>query len=673
VTSEAARALALAGALVALSVPAGAGTLRLLGVRRNALVGRAERYLLWTSCGLGAQAFGLTLLGLAGMFVPAAVLGLPVVMAGVGSLAVRRGVRGEDPSPYTAQPPDALRSRSASARLSPARGGGTLGRDDSDGVGPHEPGVGAEYGIRWTAKLLMVAIAVCVVIAGLAPPTDYDGLLYHLVAPRAYLAAGRIVYLPHNFSANLPAFGEMLFAVGLAGGSDRAAQLVHGAAGGLSVLLTWALGARFVSGPAGLWAAAGLAGTPLVPFLAARAYIDLFTVLFGLVALWGVLAWLECRQAEWLRVAGTGLGFALATKYAVLTLALSLGLVVVVAAATVSGAEGVRRRAAEAAVAGGWFGGLALAAALPWYARQVLELGNPVWPMYLGGRDWTQDRVEQLTYFVSQYGSGKRLLDWLLLPINVYRDSWKFGHVPASFPPLLALAVPLAWLDRSAAVRWLLALAAAVCLLWARGWQDLRYLLTIYPLLALLGAAGALAAGRRWPPARLVLALLVGVGLAGTLWREAGRAWDRVPVVMGTETAGSFLARNLDDMRAIQYLNSHVPDGDTALLLGGGQIWYCRVPCIPDPAHDNLLVWVLGYGRGVPWRGQPVDAPAAARRLAQERVSHVLLSRKDFWYLEHQDPEDRLRRQLTEFYVFKAQYLDLVYVDPLYEIYRGRW
>jgi len=110
------------------------------------------------------------------------------------------------------------------------------------------------------------------------------------------------------------------------------------------------------------------------------------------------------------------------------------------------------------------------------------------------------------------------------------------------------------------------------------------------------------------------------------------------------------------------------------LFLGDGQVWYCQPRCIPDPAHDNLLVWILGSGQS-PAVGEQsqIDVEATACRLADERVRHILLSKKDFWYLEHQDPEDRLRRQLAAFYVFKARYLDLVYEDALTEVYRGRW
>ena len=54
-------------------------------------------------------------------------------------------------------------------------------------------------------------------------------------------------------------------------------------------------------------------------------------------------------------------------------------------------------------------------------------------------------------------------------------------------------------------------------------------------------------------------------------------------------------------------------------------------------------------------------------------MSHILLSKRDYWYLEHQDPEDRLKRQLAQFYLFKAEYLDMEYEDGLTELYRGRW
>ena len=58
-----------------------------------------------------------------------------------------------------------------------------------------------------------------------------------------------------------------------------------------------------------------------------------------------------------------------------------------------------------------------------------------------------------LTYFISQYGTGSGWRDWLLLPWNVYVHSWRFGHVPDAYPPLLALAIPLALLGPRGVIR----------------------------------------------------------------------------------------------------------------------------------------------------------------------------------------------------------------------------
>jgi hypothetical protein len=231
----------------------------------------------------------------------------------------------------------------------------------------------------------------------------------------------------------------------------------------------------------------------------------------------------------------------------------------------------------------------------------------------------------------------------------------------------LAVFTPLAALDRRPKVRWLLATAALTAVLWARGWQDLRYLLAIYPLLAVLGV-GALSAAlpERW--AERVALTLAGAMLLVTLGREAQRTWDRLPVVLGSESEHAFLTRTVSNHAAVTALNERAGAGSTTLFLGEGQIWYCRPRCIPDPAHDNLLTFFLG---SVPERA--IDVPAAAARLRAEGVEHVLLSKKDFWYLENQDPGNRLRRQLAEFYVFKAQHLDLVYEDELMELYRTRW
>ena len=74
---DAVRALALAGLLLACATPAGAGLLRLVGLEEKRTTGRAERWLLSATAGLGLLATAYTVIGLAGLFTPPLVLLLP--------------------------------------------------------------------------------------------------------------------------------------------------------------------------------------------------------------------------------------------------------------------------------------------------------------------------------------------------------------------------------------------------------------------------------------------------------------------------------------------------------------------------------------------------------------------------------------------------------------------
>jgi 4-amino-4-deoxy-L-arabinose transferase-like glycosyltransferase len=705
---EIARAIVLTLALLAAALPTGALSLRAIGLDATDFATRLEAWVTAAVLGLGVLALLLTLAGLAGLFYPAVVLALPVVAAAAGVPFVRLGGRAAPVSdehasadgfrrwrrhrgiysPATDAKPAEAACTAVDARAAPGRqaaqppsggfatvAGGfipRIGTGTGMGTGTGAPAVpgqliprngtaesasSAERAAAALAIGAVAAIAAFVLVRDLAPPTDYDGLLYHLVAPRAFLDAHALVYIPGNFSANLPMLGEMLYAFGLAGGSDRAPQLLHGAAGFGAVLLTYAYGRRLLGTRSAFLGAVALAATPLIPFLGTRAYIDLWTVDFGLLAVFGVALWRQTHRRGWLVLAGAGTGLALGTKYSALSLALVLG-----AALALEGLIHERRRIVAALRPAALFGTVAAGVALPWYARQVVLLGSPVWPMYAGGRDWDAARVEQLTYFVSQYGTGHALGDWLLLPSNVFTQSWRFGHVPDAFPPLLALAAPLCLLAPARSTRWLLGVTLAFCLLWARGWQDLRFLAGTYPLLALLGAAGVDALAPRWRPARTAATACVAALAVVTAVYGWPAARDALGVVSGREAADAYLRRVLPDQRAIEYLNDAAPAGSGALFLGDGQIWYCRLRCLPDAAHDNLLMWVV----------RPGDPATAAARLRAAGISHILLSKRDFWYLEHQDPENRLKRHLAAFYVLKAGYLDQTYDDPWTEVYRLR-
>jgi hypothetical protein len=72
-------------------------------------------------------------------------------------------------------------------------------------------------------RLLLLVISLILILAmaqALTPPWNYDGLMYYLQAPRLFLKAERIVLLSDIWQANGPFTIQMLYMLGLAGGSD---------------------------------------------------------------------------------------------------------------------------------------------------------------------------------------------------------------------------------------------------------------------------------------------------------------------------------------------------------------------------------------------------------------------------------------------------------------------
>lgn len=87
------------------------------------------------------------------------------------------------------------------------------------------------------------------------------------------------------------------------------------------------------------------------------------------------------------------------------------------------------------------FGASALAVALPWYAKNLLWSGNPLYPFFLGGVEWSRDRLDMLMAYLESFGVGRRVIDYLLLPWNPYFRNAHFGTlgVGLEIPGLLKI------------------------------------------------------------------------------------------------------------------------------------------------------------------------------------------------------------------------------------------
>lgn len=448
---------------------------------------------------------------------------------------------------------------------------------------------------RSVVDLVYVACSVAAIafafVAALAPEIEYDALYYHLWLPKQWLAAGRPIDIVEEYIALYPLGWELLYGAAMAAGGAGAAKLVHFVCLPLS---GWAavLVARHVAPSVSMPLVFALVVTaPTLIWEAGTAYVDL--ALGWLLALtsFALLRFHQRRDRRWLLIGGVTMGMALSVKHLALV-ALAIFAVLLSWPAPGRGLSGgIRVRVVAMFLAA------ALALAIPWYARAWAASHNPVFPEMYGvfgaqpPERWSAKTEFDLDGFKATFGMGRTAGALLRLP-------WDLATRPAPFGgdlgPLIFILVPLA---ACAAERRRLIAAALGVLAYVAVWASplssfqLRFLVPIVPLLAVLGASGASAltqsadrVRRGWQvvPA-LAIAMLLVLNLPPFMPWHGGRprtSINHVPVrlpaavVLGAESSEAYLDRTIPTYRAWQYINTHTPTEARVLAFAGGDHYY---------------------------------------------------------------------------------------------------
>jgi len=642
------------GALLSLLLAAGMGLLGVgvgerlldwLGVRPAS---GGERLVLAGGLGLGALGYGFLALGLAGLLRPLAVWAM-LALAAVWAWPKKR------------RWPSCWREKRAALRPS-----GFFER------------LGAT---------LVVAMLVFVLVRGLAPVTDYDGLTYHLVVPRDYLQAGRVFPRPGESHANFPLTVDMLYIPAILLGLESAARLIHLGFGVLLGLGVYTLAGRLLKSRSGAWLALFVFGTtPVIGTVGGYAHTDLGWALFEFLAAYAILCWGTEGERCWLVLAGVFAGLGLGSKYLGLPALGVLGVAVLVQSGLVSptppsppgaggsaptppgppgaGGGAPRARAVSNLVRWSWrrvlgdgllFGLVALVVAAPWYLKNWLGLGNPFYPLWFGGRGWDAYQWGNLLSTGTRYGPRQGVLGFLLLPWDLFRYSiGYFGPTPFVFPTPLSLLLPLYLLvRRRPAINLILLMALLRFGTWAVSARNARYLMDIYPLLS-VAVAYLLAELARWRRIRVLVRGVVFVMLVANLsWQALLLVQEGpIPVVLGLESREDYLAEhNHPPYRAICFINQ-LPPGSRVFFVGNGQSYYVTTDHVADVNHDNWGHLVYQWGE---------DPARLHQALVTQGITHIYYSGYDFTWQLHFDSEGQLARELTLFDQFAARCLRMLY------------
>jgi|GEM_PF-1420880 hypothetical protein len=514
--------------------------------------------------------------------------------------------------------------------------------------------------------ILLIAVAVFFAfVSSLMPPTQSDGLRYHVTVPKLYLQHGGFVFLPNIAFSNFPFLIEYLFLIPLAFDSISGPKLIHFCYFLFTLILVYRLGKAIGNTKTGVLAALLLATTPFVPIFASWSFIEFGLTCYMVLGLTICVELVErLRDGKWesLRksaiLLGIAAGLAVSCKYTALTILFFFaGAVCLAWIRRVD--HSIWRRVKLAGIV------LAVAGitASPWFVKNAILLGNPLYPFARNTfptPHWSEFNATFFSYHagikgnlnaVRQLPIVEKVVDFLTLPIRItlfHGDrretdlfgAWPLGEITflhgqfAWLPPdegfgswplgaIWLILLPLILLDLrwNRRMRLHLLFGAFLFLLWAYTYRDTRFLLPSLAVIAPLYGKTAAALLEKRPGNRCLFLVVILYGLSATTGLLfMPRTYEPWLVVSGKVSKDDYLERvtrfEHEPNQAFRFLRENTKKDDLVLLHGIDQPFYCPNRFIGADWFntDPLIAWS--------WESMTVEQLVS--RLREEGIRYVV-------------------------------------------------
>lgn len=473
------------------------------------------------------------------------------------------------------------------------------------------------FGPADLAALAALLLAMLLNLAGtLSPEIFYDALVYHLAVPNYYVLKHGITPMPYNFYSDLPFTHGMLYCAALLLKGEILAKFVNYGAGLLTAGAVLALGARYFSLRAGLWAAAIFYTVDHAMLASWATGTEALLMFFSTLALYSVLNRDE-ENKRWLWLAACFCGLAMGVKYTGFFTA--AGVMLAYAWQDRARPAAVIRNLALFTLTASLFVG-------PWLVKNYLYQGNPVFPFALGlfgaGQQADPQKLGEFIGHAAQIGPLKPL-SWLLTHWRV-----TMGQVPNSeyFSPLFLLLLPGAFLLSGPAGAALSGLWIFFLTVWG-GWSVsstmVRFLMPAYPAAGLIMAACLFSPGHKALKGALKAAALLvcftGLYWAVLIFYSQGR-WRPLT---GAVTAEDYLSHTqptypYSGYSGLKFMNEKTAPGAKVLLIGDERSYYLKKDFIVSSVYDRTAV--------VEYAAASKDGEDLYARLRADGVTHLLLN-----------------------------------------------
>lgn len=545
-----------------------------------------EELLFSLACGMGLTATAILALGMVGFLYPLALGTLFLVLA----WAARHGV---------AAIPRLLRETVIFSR---ERGGGPA--------------------LLALVALASILVALVLIILAVAPPSDWDALMYHLRVPGQWLDAHRIFLLEDNLHVSRVGLVHMLYVPLLAAGSASGPALLSAALAASLSLGIFSLCERYLGGATAGFCALVFWGTGTVLLVAVTPRVDLTLTLYLFLAHYALLLILSTTGAQngrtdglqtarvptslWTSrylLAAAFLGFGFGIKYHALVYGAALSPLIVWCAVT----RGATKAQAARALAA--FAVVVAAISLPWLVKNWVLLRAPLYPFlaspvvqpwlvpFLGGAEFPPGVDPALLQTAWLARNTFNLGDFILAPHKLTIE----GEALFYFVTPVLLLLPL-WIfsRRRRVLSWLLgpALGYVLFVLLYSPRTNLRYLLPGQVVLTVVAASAAYS-GLRWlarDKAAGVFAMTLMV-LPMALLPSAATAYfvfnrtRALEYFIGSASQADYRADNLQTGSGypamVTFVNTRLPSEARVLLLAEARGYYFHDGVVQDNKTTN--------------------------------------------------------------------------------------
>lgn len=423
-------------------------------------------------------------------------------------------------------------------------------------------------------------------LGGLANITgDYgnDGIAYHLLGPKVWLREGVVRPVLDNCTTAFPVIAETIYGELIACGGRRGPGFSAVFTFGAFLLLVSALARRGGINRKGSWWAAALTATmPALYKGSHSAFVDVIYASFVLAA--ARIAFDASRGREYL-AAGLFCGFALGTKYTGLV-AVPLLLVCMAAGCELS-SEGDWRSAAKklAIICAG-----AAAIAMPFYVRNWILLGSPIYPpppvlsRFVYVKYLSPSAISAFQAYAYNRGSGlgRGLTAYLLLPFKLtYETAYFQGAGGIGLAPLALGPLGLIASRQNKFLRVLALFALLLTTAWFVTDQESRYLIDVYAIAAVFAVRGwryAVETAPEWGPALSATVIACSILYGGyTIGRERV---DDVHAALSNRYAALRDYKTIPFVDGFRYLNTAPAVRSVLILDSTVPPYYLDVPYV---------------------------------------------------------------------------------------------